>query len=567
MIVDDCLFAMIIAGMALAVAYLRAEYGVHRGFKAAEHKKLIVQRELHANRHTLKQIDVAAAALRNHQHILSKESAICPLAESPSTVYSRKSADVRDCTTQGAGMTSKSTGSFQLSGAYRLFAALFAIAALTGCAPDFRNLGPCAVCFGPPTQVSLEGTLSGLVGSGLQLQNNAAEGPRFNGAASNGTAVVFLSAPFNAAYNLTVQTQPTNPSQTCVVTNGTGTTGTSDVTNIAVTCTTNPPRFAYVANRGSNNVSAYSVDATTGALTAIAGSPFAAGKLPVAIAVDSTGSYAYIANQTDATISAFTIDRTSGVLTEVIGSPFATGSAPTSVAIDSSSGFLYVTNSGANTVSAYAITPVSGVLTAITGSPFATGTSPAAVTLNPSAFTAYVANQADGTVSEFATDAGALTPFIGSPFAVGMDPRALSSDPSGQYLYIANGTSNTLSAFSGISAITGSPYLTGTMPASVAVDPLDNFVYVANQGSNNISAFALDSATGALTAVAGSPFAAGTEPSSIAVDPTGAFTYAVNSGSDTVFVYSISPTTGALTPIGGSPFATGTQPSAIAISD
>ena len=206
-------------------------------------------------------------------------------------------------------MTSKSTGDFQLRRAYRLVAALFVIAVLTGCAPKFSNLGPCAVCFGPPTQVSLEGMLTGLVGSGLQLQNNGAGGVQLNGAASNGTAVVFISAPFNAAYNLTVQTQPTNPSQTCVVANGTGTTGTSDVTNIVVTCTTNPPRFAYVANRGSNNISAYSVDATTGALTTIAGSPFAAGKLPIAIAVDPTGSYAYVANQTDATISAFTIER------------------------------------------------------------------------------------------------------------------------------------------------------------------------------------------------------------------------------------------------------------------
>jgi 6-phosphogluconolactonase len=204
-------------------------------------------------------------------------------------------------------MTSKSTSYFHLRGAHRLLAAFFAIAVLTGCKPNFGNVGPCAVCFGPPTQVSLEGTLSGLVGSRLRLQNSAAEGrPQSNGAASNGTAVVFAESPFNTAYDLTVQTHPTNPSQTCIVTNGTATAGTSDVTKIAVTCTTNPPRFAYVANRGAKNVSAYSVDATTGALTAIAGSPFSAGKLPVAIVIHPTGSYAYVATQMDATISAFT---------------------------------------------------------------------------------------------------------------------------------------------------------------------------------------------------------------------------------------------------------------------
>lgn len=38
--------------------------------------------------------------------------------------------------------------------------------------------------------------------------------------------------------------------------------------------------FAYVSNKFSNNVSAYRIDANTGALTAVAGSPFAAGTSP-----------------------------------------------------------------------------------------------------------------------------------------------------------------------------------------------------------------------------------------------------------------------------------------------
>ncbi|MGH7985387.1 MAG: hypothetical protein ACREQX_03765, partial [Candidatus Binataceae bacterium] len=41
--------------------------------------------------------------------------------------------------------------------------------------------------------------------------------------------------------------------------------------------------FAYVANEGSGNVSAYTIDATTGALTPISGSPFAAGADPISV--------------------------------------------------------------------------------------------------------------------------------------------------------------------------------------------------------------------------------------------------------------------------------------------
>jgi hypothetical protein len=69
---------------------------------------------------------------------------------------------------------------------------------------------------------------------------------------------------FNTSYNVTVATQPTNPSQTCVAANGTGTTsGNSNVTNITMTCTTNPPRFIYVTGGGSNSISAYAIGSGT----------------------------------------------------------------------------------------------------------------------------------------------------------------------------------------------------------------------------------------------------------------------------------------------------------------
>src|SRR5271154_185691 len=106
-------------------------------------------------------------------------------------------------------MTSKSTSNFQLGGAYRLFAAFFAIAVLTGCSGGNILGGGCLAC-GIPAEANLQGSLNGLVGSRLQLQNSGAGGVQLNGAASNGTSVIFAAAPFNTAYNLTVQTQPTN---------------------------------------------------------------------------------------------------------------------------------------------------------------------------------------------------------------------------------------------------------------------------------------------------------------------------------------------------------------------
>src|SRR5262249_20600847 len=73
--------------------------------------------------------------------------------------------------------------------------------------------------------------------------------------------------------------------------------------------------FAYVANSGSNNVSAYTIDSTTGALIPVPGSPFAAGVKPASVVIDQTGRFAYVLNgglppSFSANISAYSINAT-----------------------------------------------------------------------------------------------------------------------------------------------------------------------------------------------------------------------------------------------------------------
>jgi hypothetical protein len=80
----------------------------------------------------------------------------------------------------------------------------------------------CILC-GPsaPTAANLEGSVSGLVGYRLQLQNGAVPmNSSLNGTGANGSALLLGTANFNTTYNITVLTQPTGPSQTCVVANG-----------------------------------------------------------------------------------------------------------------------------------------------------------------------------------------------------------------------------------------------------------------------------------------------------------------------------------------------------------
>src|SRR5206468_611151 len=132
------------------------------------------------------------------------------------------------------------------------------------------------------------------------------------------------------------------------------------------------PLFAYVANINSNSVSAYAINAVTGALTSL-GSAIAAGSKPYSVAVNPSADFAYVANINSNSVSAYAINSATGTLTVVTGSPFAAGTNPFSVTIDPSGRFAYVANNASNNISTYTIDASSGALTPLS-SPVAAGT-------------------------------------------------------------------------------------------------------------------------------------------------------------------------------------------------
>jgi hypothetical protein len=95
---------------------------------------------------------------------------------------------------------------------------------------DVTNVAVTCVTDVVPTY-SVGGTVSGLTGTGLALQNNGAD-----------TLAVETDGPFaflteltdTSSYAVTVSTQPTG--QTCSVTNGSGTIATADVADVDVAC-------------------------------------------------------------------------------------------------------------------------------------------------------------------------------------------------------------------------------------------------------------------------------------------------------------------------------------------
>jgi len=87
---------------------------------------------------------------------------------------------------------------------------------------------------------TLGGNVSGLSGTGLVLQDNGGNNLPIN---ANGSFAFATPINRGTSYNVTILTQPSNPTQTCSVTNGFGASIGGNVTNILVACFTTSQTF------------------------------------------------------------------------------------------------------------------------------------------------------------------------------------------------------------------------------------------------------------------------------------------------------------------------------------
>src|SRR5437762_10210058 len=107
---------------------------------------------------------------------------------------------------------------------------LIALAQLAGCGGGSSSNTP------PVRTYTIGGAITGLTGSGLVLQLNGGSNLPVN---PNATAFTFVTQlASGAAYTVSVLTQPTNPSQTCTVSNGSGNIGSASVASISISCAT-----------------------------------------------------------------------------------------------------------------------------------------------------------------------------------------------------------------------------------------------------------------------------------------------------------------------------------------
>jgi 6-phosphogluconolactonase (cycloisomerase 2 family) len=332
-------------------------------------------------------------------------------------------------------------------------------------------------------------------------------------------------------------------------------------------------KFAYTGNQAAS-LSGYSVNTSTGALTALKSFPLAVGANPTVVAVDPQNRFLFVGDIALGALHVFTIDSSTGALSEIGTSPYATVNEPVAIAVDPSGTHVYVTSQGSNSVGGFSLS-ASGALTPIAGSPFPTsGTEKFCddVVINAAGTFVYVQGIVNVYAYSVTASSGALTlvqTIAGPPSGVG----GIALDPHGTYLYAVGAGNNSILAYS-IDASTGLLTPAGSSPMveqngayTIAISPTGQFAYTI-ENNNDLVSYVVNN--GAFTPI-GSVYAQ-VYGQRIGIDPSGSFVYVPQSCDycpsgvyNVVNEFSIG-STGALTKIPGSPVAAGTTPWGIAFT-
>jgi 6-phosphogluconolactonase (cycloisomerase 2 family) len=422
------------------------------------------------------------------------------------------------------------------------------------------------------------GAVSGLVGSGLVLLNGGTAIP----VAANGAAVVFATLASGTAYSFTVQTQPSSPTQSCLIANPVGT-ANANVTNVNVTCTTTTFTVG-------GNVTGLAAGRTVTLLNGSTSIPVTAnGTGEVFATLPSGTAYAFtVGTQPTTPAQTCLITNPNGTVTTAnignVNVNCTTNKYTVSAAIGglTGTGLVLQDNGGDNLAETasgtypFAITLLPGATYAVTvltqpttPGQFCTVTNgagtvaqaniTATVTCRNEGMYAFVADTGGSNVYSYAIDdtngatAGALTQVGGAVaadgLAVGPAPAAIAVHPSGNFVFTANSGTADVSVFSVTAgaltwlssastgtAPTGPSPLTGSTPSGVAVDPSGNYVLVTDSNNDDGTGIIVDlfsfvaTPTPTLTFVSTNTAASGqgAGASSVAVDPLDQYVFASN---------------------------------------
>jgi 6-phosphogluconolactonase (cycloisomerase 2 family) len=425
----------------------------------------------------------------------------------------------------------------------------------------------------PPAQsFSVGGTVSGLDAGGLVLQNNG--GPDL-AISANGAFTFPAQVASGSAYAVTVKTQPSiGALQLCSVTNGSGTMPNSAVTNVTIACALRTFKFLYTTSTFTDDLRGYSIDATSGALTALPGPPAQPGIDPVVPTANPSGRFLYVTTRGDQSVppklAVYSVDNATGALTELLDSPYDLSAPPPAPGpsfvvpptIHPSGTFGYLPLFYSTTLLYGAtINATTGQLTQIPGTPIDLGNGLAGMLYDSTGdLLVMVINPSTGnsTIRTFRvnTPSGVLTP-IGT-FPVGATSTGAFFAPGESYLlgthllagtltvFAVNKTAGTLAQVNMTPIPTGPP---GSAPLALVFNRRNNVFYVTHirlggtSTAPTVAAFALD-ANGGVTPI-GAPVPSNGSNGFAVLHPSGRFLFQFNGSTGSVQRYALDATTGA----------------------
>jgi hypothetical protein len=456
------------------------------------------------------------------------------------------------------------------------------------------NITNVAIVCGAVAQLAV--TAQGLSGQGLTVQDGDGSTYSITGA---GSASFPTTLTPGQTYNVVITGQPSNPTQTCTVANGTGTVPANGVIPASITCTTNTYVVGGTVTGLPNPLTGNQLilsDNGTDPLTLGANGAF-----QFAIPVASGGTYSVTVTTQPGNVTLIgTLSQTQYVCNVAGATGPVTNAAINSVVVTciQADGFAYVTNATDNTVTDFVIDGTTGAIL-----PFGTvsaGTTPASV----AAFTgpnypnsggwAYVANSGSSNLSSYSIDVntGVLTSpstvaQAGATGASSLIPGAFNSTTN--TFYVTNPGSGNLSVAqapdsTGTVAFTNTLYPAGAKPVTAAFGEVLSagtnvgFIAAVSTADNTLSAYSTDTTGAVLTQASTFPVVTGPQPTAVATaslyNPNTATlltsVYVATSGDNAISfaLPNFNPTSGQLT-IGaltaGVTLPSGTGPIALAV--
>jgi 6-phosphogluconolactonase len=297
-------------------------------------------------------------------------------------------------------------------------------------------------------------------------------------------------------------------------------------------------KFLFVANSQANTISLFNI-ASDGTLSQNTAPTQAGGSGPHGVVVDPSGKYLLVTNTFTNDISVFSVDSGSGALTAVAGSPFYANSGPGEILFAPSGDLVYVTNSGVGTVTGFSFSASTGEL-ALIGPPNFSGAGASGMAVDNTGTHLYVANTSAinnpptsvGNISGFninqtqGSTYGTLSPITGSPFTAvaGSGPTALARSPNNFLFATTPGGTYSVWVFTitqpsgALTATINSPFSVASGGLFALLDNTGSFFYIGSP--TGIQGYTTDQNTGQPVVITGSPYSTdGTSPGKMVVVP------------------------------------------------